>query len=206
MTLAANEFIRRFLIHVLPDGFHRIRHYGLFANANRATNIALARRLLGAPDPASSSRDSNGTENPHQDSEGNTCPCCGGRMVIIETFEPGRQPRQWPIPSIGSTVHDHHTPLAISHHRFRATLLSHRHRPRFADSDRQRRLRPANPAASNTRSPGRSRPGRALKVGAGEGRPGFLAQLRAASLVLKRDTGGQKNNAPNRYSTGKDRV
>jgi len=160
----------------------------------------------GAPDPASSSRDSNGTENPHQDSEGNTCPCCGGRMVIIETFEPGRQPRQWPIPSIGSTVHDHHTPLAISHHRFRATLLSHRHRPRFADSDRQRRLRPANPAASNTRSPGRSRPGRALKVGAGEGRPGFLAQLRAASLVLKRDTGGQKNNAPNRYSTGKDRV
>ena len=46
MTLAANEFIRRFLIHVLPDGFHRIRHYGLFANANRANNIALARRLL----------------------------------------------------------------------------------------------------------------------------------------------------------------
>ena len=52
MTLDANEFIRRFLIHVLPDGFHRIRHYGLFANANRAGNIALARRLLGVPDPA----------------------------------------------------------------------------------------------------------------------------------------------------------
>jgi hypothetical protein len=51
MTLDANEFIRRFLIHVLPDGFHRIRHYGLFANANRAANIALARWLLGAPDP-----------------------------------------------------------------------------------------------------------------------------------------------------------
>jgi hypothetical protein len=47
-----DEFIRRFLIHVLPDGFHRIRHYGLFANANRAGNIALARRLLGVPDPA----------------------------------------------------------------------------------------------------------------------------------------------------------
>ena len=98
---AHDEFIRRFLIHVLPDGFHRIRHYGLFANANRAANIALARRLLGAPDPASSSRDNDGTENPHQDSEWNTCPCCGGRMVIIEIFEPGCQPRQWPIPSIG---------------------------------------------------------------------------------------------------------
>jgi hypothetical protein len=53
MTLDADEFIRRFLIHVLPGGFHRIRHYGLFANANRAGNIALARRLLDAPDPAS---------------------------------------------------------------------------------------------------------------------------------------------------------
>jgi hypothetical protein len=49
MTLDADEFIRRFLIHVLPDRFHRIRHYGVFANANRAANIALARRLLGAP-------------------------------------------------------------------------------------------------------------------------------------------------------------
>jgi hypothetical protein len=52
MTLDADEFIRRFLIHVLPDGFHRIRHYGLFANAKRAGNIALARRFLGVPDPA----------------------------------------------------------------------------------------------------------------------------------------------------------
>ena len=58
MTLDADEFIRRFLIHVLPDGFHRIRHYGLLANANRAGNIALARRLLGAPDPPPSSGDS----------------------------------------------------------------------------------------------------------------------------------------------------
>ena len=49
MTLDADEFIRRFLIHVLPDGFHRIRHYGLFANANRTGNIALARQLLGVP-------------------------------------------------------------------------------------------------------------------------------------------------------------
>ena len=101
MTLDVDEFIRRFLIHVLPDGFHRIRHYGLFANSNRANNIALARRLLGVPDTSASSGDSDGTENPHQDSEWNACPCCGGRMIIIETFEPGSQPRQWPIPSIG---------------------------------------------------------------------------------------------------------
>ena len=101
MTLDADEFIRRFLIHVLPDGFHRIRHYGLFANANRAGNIALARRLLGVPDPAPSSGESGGTEHRHEDRECNACPCCGGRMSIIETFEPGCQPRLWPIPSIG---------------------------------------------------------------------------------------------------------
>jgi hypothetical protein len=101
ITLDADEFIRRFLIHVLPDGFHRIRHNGLLANGNRTGNIALARRLLGVPDPPPSSGDSDGTENPHEDSEWNACPCCGGRMIIIETFEPGCQPRLWPIPSIG---------------------------------------------------------------------------------------------------------
>ena len=101
MTLDADEFIRRFLIHVLPDGFHRIRHYGLFANANRAGNIALARRLLGVPEPASSTDPSERAEAGHDDEERNTCPCCGGRMIIIETFAPGCQPRLWPIPSIG---------------------------------------------------------------------------------------------------------
>ena len=49
MTLTPHEFIRRFLMHVLPKGFHRIRHYGLFANANRAENIATARALLTSP-------------------------------------------------------------------------------------------------------------------------------------------------------------
>jgi hypothetical protein len=93
MTLDVDEFIRRFLIHVLPDGFHRIRHYGLFANANRAGNIALARQLLGLPDPAASSGESSGTDGGHEDEEWNTCPCCGGRMIIIEIFEPGSAPR-----------------------------------------------------------------------------------------------------------------
>jgi hypothetical protein len=100
MTLDANEFIRRFLIHVLPDGFHRIRHYGLFANANRAANIALARQLLGALDPAPSTDHSDGAEDRQDDEERSICPHCGGRMIIIETFEPGCQPRLWPIPSI----------------------------------------------------------------------------------------------------------
>jgi putative transposase len=101
MTLDVDAFIRRFLTHVLPDGFHRIRHYGLFANGNRAANIALARRLLFVPAPPPSSGQSDGTEGSQDDEDGNACPCCGGRMIIIETFEPGCQPRQWPIPSIG---------------------------------------------------------------------------------------------------------
>jgi hypothetical protein len=92
------------VIHVLRDGFHRIRHYGLLANANRAANIALACQLLGVPDPAPSSGESAGTENRHEDDESNACPCCGGRVIIIETFEPGYQPRQSPIPSIGLDI------------------------------------------------------------------------------------------------------
>src|SRR5215472_4023718 len=101
MTLDANEFIRRFLIHVLPDGFHRIRHYGLFANANRANNIALARRLLAVPDPTPSSQASDHAENGRDDEDWKACPCCGRRMIIVEAFEPGCQPRFWPVPSIG---------------------------------------------------------------------------------------------------------
>ena len=101
MTLDADEFIRRFLIHVLPDGFHRIRHYGFLASGNRTSSIALARRLLGVPDPPASTADSDTTENPHEGGEWNACPCCGGRMILIETFEPGCQPRLWPIPPIG---------------------------------------------------------------------------------------------------------
>jgi hypothetical protein len=101
MTLDADEFIRRFLIHVLPDGFHRIRHYGLFANGNRAENIARARQLLGVPEPAPLLDDGDGAGRDEEEAEWKTCPCCGGRMVVIETFERGSKPRTWPIPSIG---------------------------------------------------------------------------------------------------------
>jgi hypothetical protein len=91
MRLATDEFIRRFLLHVLPSGFHRIRHYGLFASGVRAQNIARARALLAASTPsdrgayARDERPERGIDNP--------CPCCGGRMILIETFQRGRAQR-----------------------------------------------------------------------------------------------------------------
>jgi Putative transposase/Transposase zinc-binding domain len=99
MTLATNEFIRRFLIHVLPTGFHRIRHYGLFASAKRAENIARARQLLNAPAPQKEVRDAVADIDEPQ-TLSHPCPCCGGRMIIIETFERGCSPRTHPTGSI----------------------------------------------------------------------------------------------------------
>ena len=84
MRLSAGEFIRRFLLHVLPDGFHRIRHYGLFANGHRDRKIELCRRLLDVPQPIAAAEDrddADGAIDPH------SCPCCGGRMTIVETFD-----------------------------------------------------------------------------------------------------------------------
>jgi Putative transposase/Transposase zinc-binding domain len=93
MTLDADEFIRRFLIHVLPDGFHRIRHYGLFANSVRAENIARARQLLNAPAPQNVPRNADRTDDDQPQAFSHPCPCCGGRMIIIEIFQPGGAPR-----------------------------------------------------------------------------------------------------------------
>src|SRR5713101_3630663 len=93
MTLAIDEFIRRFLIHVLPGGFHRIRHYGLLANGGRAENIARARRLLNASAPQVEHSDAGGAE---QQSLSHPCPCCGGRMIVIETFARGGTSRYRP--------------------------------------------------------------------------------------------------------------
>jgi hypothetical protein len=93
MTLATDEFIRRFLSHVLPKGFHRIRHYGLFAKAASADNIARARELLAVPKPQGEPADADVT-GPNRPPT--PCPCCGGRMIIIETFAPGCQPRYQP--------------------------------------------------------------------------------------------------------------
>ena len=91
MSLDAHEFIRRFLLHVLPDGFHRIRHYGLFANAGRADNIAKARALLGVAPPTTEP----GATTEPAPVDPAPCPCCGGRMILIETFERGASPRSW---------------------------------------------------------------------------------------------------------------
>ena len=93
MTLTPGEFIRRFLIHVLPTGFHRIRHYGLFANTARAANLAKARALLPPPPPAAAPS----SDEPEVAAKpANACPCCGGRMILVEIFERGAVPRTAP--------------------------------------------------------------------------------------------------------------
>jgi len=106
MTLTTDQFIRRFLCHVLPKGFHRIRHYGLLANGGRAANLARARQLLAMPPPVA---DDDQTLDDASELPASTypCPACGGRMAIIETFEPGatpRHPRQRAPPQCPSDI------------------------------------------------------------------------------------------------------
>ena len=98
MTLTADEFIRRFLIHVLPSGFHRIRHYGLIANANRKDNLAHARKLLQGNEAELPAQEE--TADKHQSEKQETtyvCPDCGAPMIIIETFARQQQPRAPPV-------------------------------------------------------------------------------------------------------------
>jgi hypothetical protein len=99
MTLPVAEFMRRFLLHVLPPGLHRIRHYGLLANATRIENLARARELLATPlspliaEPGFASEDAV-ADAPTANAR--SCPCCGGPMVIIERFASGHAPRAPP--------------------------------------------------------------------------------------------------------------
>jgi hypothetical protein len=93
MTLTTDEFIRRFLLHILPDGFHRIRHYGLFANKVRSKHLARARELLQMPSEVSD--DSTDTEQPTACVY--LCKSCGAPMVIIETFYVAHAPRAPPL-------------------------------------------------------------------------------------------------------------
>jgi len=99
MTLPTHEFIRRFLMHVLPKGLHRIRHYGLLANGHRAANIARARELLAVPSPAKQPVTSAtaAADGPHLLPR--PCRCGGGRMIIIETFAGGCPPKHRPAPA-----------------------------------------------------------------------------------------------------------
>jgi len=87
MRLSVAEFMRRFLLHVLPDGFHRIRHYGLFANGHRAAKLTLCRKLLDVPTAATDCNDGSHDDDRATDNDLPPCPCCGGRMKVIETFE-----------------------------------------------------------------------------------------------------------------------
>ena len=96
MTLATHEFIRRFLIHVLPLGFHRIRHYGLLASGGRAGNLPLARQLLAMSPPEARTDDAASDDDAEPPALAQPCSHCGGRMIIIETFEPGHAPRAPP--------------------------------------------------------------------------------------------------------------
>jgi hypothetical protein len=96
MTLATDEFIRRFLIHVLPTGFHRIRHYGMFASHKRGENIAWARELLGSPAPQTEAINPDAADADEPPALAHSCPCCGSRMIIIETFRRGAMPRYQP--------------------------------------------------------------------------------------------------------------
>jgi Putative transposase len=96
MTLSAGEFMRRFLLHLLPSGFHRIRHYGLLANPTRKKNINAARVLLQAPAPLEpDTHDANGSRPPTF-----LCRLCGAPMLIIETFARAQHIRGPPALSV----------------------------------------------------------------------------------------------------------
>ena len=99
MTLTPNEFIRRFLLHVLPNGFHRIRHYGLLASATCKANIARAKELIAAPLPSIDPATEHDNADLAPDAAADhcpPCPCCGGRMIIVESFGRGGAPRAPP--------------------------------------------------------------------------------------------------------------
>ncbi len=96
MTLSSDEFIRRFLLHALPRGFHRIRHYGLLASGTRKGNLERARALLNVAPPP----DDDAMEEPTDTRP--PCPCCGGQMIIIEILERRYQPRA-PPPFVTAT-------------------------------------------------------------------------------------------------------
>jgi putative transposase len=102
MTLSADEFIRRFLLHVLPNGFHRIRHYGRLASAGCKANIARARELMAAPIPEVDPPAARDTADPDAKTD-HRPPCpCGGGMIIVEVFARGGTPRG--PPSFGAGI------------------------------------------------------------------------------------------------------
>jgi hypothetical protein len=108
MTLKTDEFIRRFLLHILPRGFHRIRHYGLFANTGRAANMARLRELLGSKQPTEPSASPCQGKPAEEATILPPCPCCGGRMIVMSfsSAECSRDIGRHLWPSSGSTRHE----------------------------------------------------------------------------------------------------
>jgi hypothetical protein len=102
MTLTSDAFISRFLLHVLPKGFHRIRHYGFLSSSVRVKEIATIRQILGVPQRAPSESDHQPTADTPRKKPWLICPCCGGDMVIINLFQCKAQPR---APPSQSTTH-----------------------------------------------------------------------------------------------------
>src|SRR5882762_5659814 len=99
MTLKPDEFIRRFLMHVLPNGFHRIRHCGLLASGTKTETIARARQLIATVAPVQTAHQPQPPDSaPATDQATHPCPYCGGRMNIIETFNRGSTPQYRPPP------------------------------------------------------------------------------------------------------------
>ena len=97
MTLKPDEFIRRFLMHVLPCGFHRIRHCGLLASGTKTETIVRARQLIAAVAPVQTAHQPQPPDSAAAtDQATHPCPCCGGRMNIIETFKRGSTPHHRP--------------------------------------------------------------------------------------------------------------
>ena len=98
MTLTKDEFIRRFLLHVLPSGFHRIRHYGLTANTGRKKNLAKARQLLHVKEPTVTLDEAkSGEAKAHDPAATFVCPCCGAGMVVTEVLPHMYLPRAPPL-------------------------------------------------------------------------------------------------------------
>ncbi len=101
MTLKPDEFTRWFLIHVLPNGFHRIRHYGLLASGTKTETIARIRELIAAVAPVQTEHQPQPPDSAAAtDQATHPCPCCGGRMNIIETFKRGSTPHPRPTDPI----------------------------------------------------------------------------------------------------------
>jgi hypothetical protein len=105
VSLKPDEFIRRFLIHVLPNGFHRIRHCGLLASGTKAETIARARELIAAVTPVQTAHQRQPPDSTMAtDKPIHPCQCCGGRMNIIETFKRGSTPRYRPTPPTAISI------------------------------------------------------------------------------------------------------